>query len=148
MRIAAIAIALLSGTAALAQDQLPPPADSPMTAEAPLTQPDPLTPDTTPAPAMATPMTAVPSTGATAAPGNAAPEHDARGVAVISDAAAVPAGFNGTPGSTTGTGGPLLDPANAAAAGEPAATPDAAYPACSRTVTDNCLQAYERGRRR
>jgi hypothetical protein len=90
----------------------------------------------------------VPSTGQIAAPGNAAPEHDARRIAVISDPATVPAGYNGTPAPLSGTGGPLLDPANAAASGEPAATPDASYPACSRTVTDNCVQAYERGRRR
>jgi hypothetical protein len=146
MKTAIVAIALLSGTAALAQD-LPPPADNPMTAETPLTAPDPLTPDTTPAPVMATPTATMASTGQMAAPGNAAPEHDARGIAVISDAATVPAGYNGTPAPLTGTGGPLLDPAAAAASGEPAATPDATYPACSRTVTDNCVQAYERGRR-
>ena len=46
-----------------------------------------------------------------------------------------------------GTGGPLVDPADTAAAGEPAATPDASYPACTRTVTDNCVQTYERRRR-
>jgi hypothetical protein len=71
------------------------------------------------------------------APSNAAPERDARGIAVISDPAVVPAGFNGTTGS--GVGGPMVDPATGT---------DASPPACSRTVTDNCVQTYERSRRR
>ena len=70
-------------------------------------------------------------------PSNAAPERDARGIPVISDPAVVPAGFNGTTG--TGVGGPMVDPATGA---------DASHPACTRTVTDNCVQTYERGRRR
>jgi hypothetical protein len=147
MKSAFLAIAFLSGTAALAQTgTAPPPADTPapMQTTPPTTTPDPLTPDMTPAPTMPPPAMATAATGQTAMPGNAAPEHDARGIAVISDAATVPAGYNGTPDTLTGTGGPLLD----AATGEPAATPDAAYPRCSRTVTDNCVQAYERGRHR
>jgi hypothetical protein len=71
-------------------------------------------------------------------PSNAAPERDARGIAVISDPAIVPAGFNGTIAGTA-MGGPELD-----AAGQPVA-PEA-YPACTATVTDNCLQTYEKGR--
>jgi hypothetical protein len=113
MKSAIFAIALLSGTAALAQT----------------------TAVTEPAP--------IPSTGSVAEPSNASPERDARGIAVISDPATVPAGYNGTPGALNGMGGPLLDPAT----GEPAATPDATYPACTRTVTDNCVQTYERHRR-
>ena len=73
------------------------------------------------------------STGTTVAPDNSNPEHDARGIAVISDPAVVPAGFNGTVGAAVG--GPL----------EPVAA-DASYPPCSRTITDNCTQTYERGR--
>jgi hypothetical protein len=83
-------------------------------------------------------MAMAPASGAIVQPGNADPEHDARGIAVISDPAAVPAGFNGV--AATAVGGPLADPAT----GEAAA--DGSYPACSATVTDNCLQAYERGR--
>src|SRR5205085_12372988 len=110
MKSAIFAIALLSGTAAIAQTEVAPlPMD----------------------PAMATPTAN--STGPVAAPSNAAPERDARGIAVISDAADVPAGYNGTAGSMTGMGGPLLD-----TAGAPASTPDASYPACTRTVTDTC----------
>ena len=71
-------------------------------------------------------------------PSNASPELDARGIPVISDPAHVPAGFNPAPGM----GGPLVDPAS-----PPAPQPATEnYPACSRTVTDNCVQTYERGR--
>jgi hypothetical protein len=72
-------------------------------------------------------------------PSNASPERDARGIAVISDAATVPAGWNGLAG--TAMGGPLVDPAT----GKTMSSADS-YPACSATVTDNCLQTYERGR--
>jgi hypothetical protein len=72
-------------------------------------------------------------------PSNANPERDARGIAVLSDAALVPDGWNGVSG--TAMGGPLVDPAT----GETLASDDS-YPACSASVTDNCLQAYERGR--
>ena len=123
MKSAIFALALLSGSAALAQaDVAQPPEDTvTMTTASPV------------------------STGQVALPSNASPELDARGIVVISDAAAVPAGYNGTPAPLTGMGGPLVDPA-AAATGEPAATPDASYPACTRTVTDNCVQTYERRR--
>jgi len=82
----------------------------------------------------------MPSTGSVQMPSNANPEHDARGIAVISDPAIVPAGYNGT--DATGIGGPLVDPAT----GEAVNPTDTAHPPCSRTVTDNCVQTYERGR--
>ena len=72
-------------------------------------------------------------------PGNSDPERDARGIAVISLAAVAPAGWNGTPAGAA-TGGPELD----AVTGETVA-PDS-YPACTATVTDKCLQTYEKGR--
>ena len=123
MKFAIFAIALLSGSAALAQtDVAQPPEDLSMTTASPV------------------------STGQIALPSNAAPERDARNIVVISDAATVPAGYNGTPAPLNGMGGPLVDPADTAAVGEPAATPDASYPACTRTVTDNCVQTYERRR--
>ncbi|HET9639734.1 MAG TPA: hypothetical protein VFP12_11045 [Allosphingosinicella sp.] len=75
-------------------------------------------------------------------PSNANPERDARGIAVISDPAVVPAGFNGTTG--TGVGGPMVDPAT----GATMTGADASHPPCTATVTDNCVQTYERGRRR
>ena len=82
------------------------------------------------------------ATSQTVAPGNAAPERDARGIPVVSDPAMAPAGANEpvsvTPGATV-----VPNPNQSAAfASQPAAED---YPACSRTVTDNCVQAYERG---
>jgi hypothetical protein len=73
-------------------------------------------------------------------PSNAAPERDARGIRVISAAAIVPIGYNGTTGAAMG--GPLLDPTT----GQPVA--DASARACTRTVTDHCLQTSERHRAR
>ena len=70
-------------------------------------------------------------------PGNMNPERDARGIPVISAPAMVPAGWNGTMGSAMG--GPLVDPATGETVGS-----DATYPACTATVTDNCVQAYTR----
>ena len=77
------------------------------------------------------------ASGMVVQPGNAAPERDARGIAVISAPAMVPAGWNGTMG--TAMGGPLVDPATGETVGS-----DATYPACTATVTDNCVQAYTR----
>lgn len=71
-------------------------------------------------------------------PSNANPERDARGIAVISDPALVPAGFNGH--GATAMGGPLVDPAT----GEPMDA-ERNYPACTASITDNCIQLYERG---
>jgi hypothetical protein len=79
------------------------------------------------------------ASGAIVEPGNSDPERDARGIAVISAAAVVPAGWNGTAAGAA-MGGPELD----AVTGEPVAAAD--YPACTATITDKCLQTYERGR--
>jgi hypothetical protein len=87
--------------------------------------------------------TAVAATDSVVQPSNASPERDARGIAVISASAIVPAGWNGVVGTGEAMGGPLLDPAT----GEPMAD-TTAYPACTRTVTDHCLQTYERHRAR
>ena len=73
-------------------------------------------------------------------PDNSNPELDARGIPVISDPAAVPAGFNHPPGM----GGPLVD-ASERPMPQPATE---SYPPCTRQVTDNCVQTYERGVRR
>ena len=88
-------------------------------------------PMTTDKPEMVVPMSQ------TVAPDNSNPELDARGIPVISDPAFVPAGFNMTPG----VGGPFVD-ASSPAATEPATE---SYPACTREITDNCVQTYERG---
>ena len=80
------------------------------------------------------------STGQTVAPGNTAPERDARGIPVVSDPAQAPPGFNQAPA----VGGTGADPSS-----PPAPQPATEnYPVCSRTVTDNCVQSYERGRPR
>jgi len=131
MKSAIFAVALLAGGAAIAQDY---PADEPDPA---LTEPV-----TTTTASMPMPATTVATGGQVVLPSNADPEHDARGIAVISDPAIAPPGFNQTPSALTGTGGPLLD-ATGAPAVEPATE---TYPACTATITDNCLQAYERGR--
>jgi hypothetical protein len=83
--------------------------------------------------------TTTPASGAVVQPSNADPERDARGIAVISDPALVPAGFNGL--TAAAMGGPLVDPAT----GETIQAADASYPPCTASVTDNCLQTYEVG---
>jgi hypothetical protein len=80
------------------------------------------------------------ASGAIVEPSNADPERDARGIAVISAAAIVPAGWNGTAAGAA-MGGPELDPVT----GEPVGPRD--YPACTASVTDRCVQTYERGRK-
>ena len=77
--------------------------------------------------------------GRLVAPSNADPERDARGIAVISDPAIAPPGWNGTMG--TGVGGPLID------AGTGQVKAGESLRPCTATVTDNCVQTYERGRR-
>ena len=78
-------------------------------------------------------------TGSTVTPSNANPETDARGIAVISAPAVAPAGWNMPPGTA---GAP---PASATPPSMGAATD---LPPCTRTVTDRCVQTYERGTRR
>lgn len=79
----------------------------------------------------------------TAQPGNTAPERDARGIPVISDPATPPPGTNAPVPP-----GPLALPTvdqRAAFATQPST---GEKPPCSRTVTDNCTQTYERRTRR
>ncbi len=83
------------------------------------------------------------SGGMSVAPGNQAPERDARGIAVMSDPAMAPAGANQM---ASGGGGGVVPASNQAAVFTAQASTEN-YPACSRTVTDNCVQSYERGRR-
>lgn len=78
--------------------------------------------------------------GSVVQPGNSSPERDARGIPVISAPAVAPAGWNGTAAGAA-MGGPELD----SVTGEPLAPQ--AYPACTASVTDHCLQTYERGRK-
>jgi hypothetical protein len=82
------------------------------------------------------------STGSVVQPDNSNPRRDRRGVRVISLAAVVPAGWNGTASGNTGMGGPLLDPTTGQAV-----SGTGSYPPCSRGMTDKCVQTYERHRR-
>jgi hypothetical protein len=82
--------------------------------------------------------TTAPAGGTTVAPGNAAPERDARGIPVISAEATAPSGWNQPP-SVGGTGASPSGPA-------PTMAPAGDLPPCTRTVTDHCTQTYERHR--
>ena len=144
MKAMAIAVALLASSTALAQDY---------GTQSTTTMPDVSTPDlttttttTTTTDSWATTPTSTtpaPASGQVVAASNANPEHDARGIAVISDPAVVPPGFNGLPAGAMG--GPLVDPATGETV---SATAETEYPPCTAEVTDNCLQTYERGRAR
>jgi hypothetical protein len=81
------------------------------------------------------------TTGQTVAPGNTAPETDARGIPVISAPAEAPAGYN-QPAQQVPAGTPLPTVAR------PTPTAAGPLPPCTRTVTDRCTQTYERGRAR
>jgi hypothetical protein len=79
------------------------------------------------------------------APGNSAPERDARGIPVVSDPATPPPGTNQPFSVPPGAQVQLPSPEAQAQAFTP--RPDTGEkPPCSRTVTDNCVQTYERGR--
>ena len=80
------------------------------------------------------------TTGQLVEPSNVAPRRDARGIPVISAPAVAPIGYNGTTGEAMG--GPLLDPTTGQPIAEASAQP------CTRTVTDHCVQTYERHRAR
>ncbi len=83
--------------------------------------------------------------GGTVAPGNTNPEEDARGIPVVSDPATAPAGANASVQVVPGAR--VVASANQAAAFQTQPSSEN-YQACSRTVTDNCVQTYERGSRR
>src|SRR5687767_13370956 len=123
MKSAAFTFALLLSATAIAQTygtdatEPVPEADAPMTADTTadddVTTTDDVTAvDTDPAVSpmpVQTAMVATPASGPVVQPSNANPERDARGIAVISAEAVVPAGWNGISG--TAMGGPLVDPA-------------------------------------
>jgi hypothetical protein len=136
MKVLLFAAALMASGAALAQTD-------PATTDEP-TATTTTTDDTVADPSMTTTNTMTTSTS-TVAPSNAAPERDARGIAVISAPAVAPAGTNQAvivpPGAVV-----VANP-NAAAAFQTQAS-TSSYPACTRAVTDHCVQTYERGRPR
>ena len=98
------------------------------------------TTDTTTTETTTTTTTTMPSSGMTVAPSNANPERDARGIPVISDAAVAPPGVN--TGNMVVPPGAVAVPNQGAAFQTQAAT--TSYPACTRSVTDHCVQTYER----
>jgi hypothetical protein len=78
----------------------------------------------------------------TVPPANTAPERDSRGVPVVSDPATAPAGANQPIAALPPGAVWVANPdARAAFAPQPSA---GEKPPCSRTVTDNCTQIYER----
>lgn len=165
MRKAFFVAALMLGTAAVAQEtmqeetttdttsetmteeapteaQTTPPADAqtmPPAEPAPAPAPAP-TPAPMPDP-QAAPMAQPTGGGGTVAPSNQNPETDARGIKVLSDAAMAPSGAN----QAAPSGGPVVPAPNQAAVFQ-AQPSSKEYPTCSRTMTDGCVQSYERGR--
>ena len=80
----------------------------------------------------------------TVAPGNSAPEKDARGIAVVSDAAVAPSGANVAIQVQPGA---KVVPAENQSAVFTATASTKTYPPCTKGVTDGCVQTYERRRR-
>ncbi len=80
----------------------------------------------------------------TVQPSNAAPERDARGIAVVSAPATAPAGVNQT--VVIPPGAKVVVAADQSAAFTPTAS-TGELPPCSKTVTDRCKQTYEKGGR-
>lgn len=74
-----------------------------------------------------------------------APERDARGIPVVSDAATAPAGANQATPVPAGAQ-VTANPNQAAVFATQASTKE--YPPCTREQTDGCVQTYERGRAR
>ena len=74
------------------------------------------------------------------------PERDARGIPVVSDPATPPAGAN-QPLPPASPDVRVIPAPNQAQVFAPRPA-DQEYPPCSATVTDNCVQTYERGSRR
>jgi hypothetical protein len=81
---------------------------------------------------------------ATVAPGNAAPEVDARGIPVVSDPAAAPAGANQTVQIQAGA---TVVPAPNQSAVFATQASTKTYPPCTKGVTDGCVQTYEKGKK-
>lgn len=74
----------------------------------------------------------------------AAPERDARGIPVVSDAATTPAGANQM--MTVPAGATVVAAPNQGQVFMTKASTETAPP-CTRERTDRCVQTYERGRR-
>lgn len=134
-KMALLAAAFALGGAAIAQDATGAQPDPPA-------QPDASLPEAqteTASPDMQQTPPAPPSGPTTVSPGNTNPGTDQSGNTVISDPAQAPPGFNQPPAP----GGTGVSPG-----ARPTPRPSTEnYPACSRTVTDNCVQREGRARR-
>lgn len=94
------------------------------------------------------------TTGQAEAFASDAPKRDARGIPVVSNTATAPAGFNGQTSDANaracitcgGTGGTTTSVPTTSGGTVPKGSPMVTvnYPPCSRTVTDGCVQTYER----
>ena len=130
MKVAAFAITLLMSGAAVAQsapDTFTPAPGT--TAIMPVL--DSAAPD-----GIGTVAVTTPASGKVVQPDNANPRRDSNDIAVRSEPAIVPDGWNGVSG-TLAMGGPLGDAANV----ETVPT-ISGVPACSATVTDHCRERY------
>lgn len=91
------------------------------------------------------------ATGQAEAFASDAPKRDARGIPVVSNPATPPAGFNGDATARScitcgGTGGTTTSVPTTSGGTVPKGSPMVTvnYPPCTRTVTDGCVQTYER----
>lgn len=76
------------------------------------------------------------------------PERDARGIPVISAPAVAPPGANAWAPMPNGMSGMKAVPAPNQAMVFATRQPTQSYPACTATITDNCVQAYVSSTRR
>jgi len=132
IKSAGLALTLFISTAAVAQYYDAPSSYTPApgtTAVVPV-------PDDSAPGGLSTQVVTTPASGRVVQPSNARPRIDDRGVAVISDPAVVPSGYNGVTGQTA-MGGPMEDTANV----QTVPTRNG-VPICSRTVTDHCIESY------
>jgi hypothetical protein len=95
------------------------------------------TPDAAAPGGMLTTTVTTPASGRVIQAGNTKPAHDNLGNRVISADAVVPDGYNGVTHSAA-VGGPEEDVADV----RTVPITSAGVPACSRTITDNCVETY------
>lgn len=132
IKFAGLALALLVSTAAVAQSADESDSYTPapgMTAVVPV-------PDDSAPGGLSTQVITTPASGKVVQPSNANPRRDSRGIAVMSDSAIVPNGWNGVT-STDAMGGPIDDSATV----DTVPTRNGA-PLCSARVTDHCIESY------
>ena len=87
---------------------------------------------------------AIGSAGLAQTTASTAPERDARGIPVVSEAAVAPNGANVVVQVQPGA---RVVPAENQSAVFATTASTKTYPPCTKGVTDGCVQTYERGRR-